>query len=208
MLWKLHVGILNALEEWLLFSLIEFLSPLCIDGIAHQLEQLSAMHFSNTKDSKFIRLMDLFSPVYHKRKSQFASSSRWKITNNGEVDYPTLTFWVEYTLHSIPNFTRRKWLFPPKTLKHTFERDLVLWLLNSNCMPHIVSPQRWWQMKFFAPTQLASMIYFKCFSRGRGIDGSYLLRKECSYHLLKPQWQSKFYISSEWRLTHSIAFEL
>ena len=112
MLWKLHVGILNALEEWLLFSLIEFLSPLCIDGIAHQLEQLSAMHFSNTKDSKFIRLMDLFSPVYHKRKSQFASSSRWKITNNGEVDYPTHIVWVECTLHSISNFTRRKWLFP------------------------------------------------------------------------------------------------
>ena len=124
MLWKLHVGISNALEEWLLFSLIEFLSPLCIDGIAHQLEELSAMHFSNTKDSKFIRLMDLFSPVYHKRKSQFASSSRWKITNNGEVDCPTLTFWVEYTLHSIPNFTWRKWLFPRRHLKHTYERDL------------------------------------------------------------------------------------
>ena len=93
----------------------------------------------------------------------------------------------------------------PKTFEtHLHMKETyVLWLLNSNCMTHIVSPQRWWQMKFFAPTQLASMIYFRCFSRGRGIDGSYLLRKEGSYHLLKPQWQSKFCISSEWRLTHS-----
>ena len=93
--------------------------------------------------------------------------------------------------------------FPEDIWNTLMKETYVLWLLNFNCMPHIVSPQRWWQMKFFAPTQLASMIYFRCFSRGRGIDGSYLLRKEGSYHLLKPQWQSKFYISSEWRLTHS-----